>query len=227
MAKKGLTEKLLRKLRHLPFLTRVHALLRLGSFPFAAILPDIPRRGPIVDYGCGFGLFSFYLVSKFPKRRIISFDPSPKKTVVAQKILKFYPNVTVTQSFKITLEKCPHPQAIVMLDVLYLFPPSQKKQVLAELFTYLKKGGTLILSFVPQESSWRYYLAWFEEWLMVKLFGLTQGQSQTLEFESEGWLVNALKTSGFTPTKLRHLPTPWPFFHRHLLIVARKPKLKG
>lgn len=226
MAKTPLTNKLQPQLRSFSFLVRVHAFLRLKSFPFAAVLPFVPHRGSLIDYGAGFGLFSFYLATVSSNRKIFVYDISSAKTTVAKRLLKNFTRVTVARSFAELNKKCPHPQTIILLDVLYLLSHQKKQKLLKQLFWYLKPGGLLILGIVPKEFSLIYYLAWLEEWVMVKLFHLTQAAAQDIEFEDVSWLKKMLIVVGFNKVAFHRLPMIRPFFHKHLLVTAHKPKTR-
>lgn len=213
------------QLRRLPFLTQIHALLRLQSFPFTTVASLIPAHGNMLDFGAGFGFFSFIVAKRYPRRRIVAYDVSPAKTAVAKKLLDHYPHVTVSHSWARVKRLKPH--VVVILDVLYLLSARNKQVVLKQLFSLLKLNGILLWSIVPKEFSWRFYLAWFQEWLMVRVFQLTKTTDTILDFETVPWAKATLKEIGFTRITVHHLPTRLPFFHRHLLLVARKPKLKG
>lgn len=218
-AKKQYRQEILARLKPLGKSTYWHGWLRLRTFPFESILKAIPRSGLMVDSGCGFGFSSFMASRQYPRLKVVAFDPDEEKIKVASRLLESLPHVTVTQSFA----RIPKHQAnaVVLLDVLYLVPTTQKKKFLENLGALLKRNGLLLLSFVPQERTWRYWLAFVQERVMVNLAKRTYGTKKFV-FEKETELKQLLSQSGFRIQTVVTLPTPRPFFHKHRLIVARK-----
>ncbi len=211
------------RLAHESIINRIHIAFRLISFPFKELLPIIPSKGVLVDIGCGFGILS-YLLAYSRKDKILAFDPAKNKIAVAQRLLAEFKHVVIypAQS-KLPVFK-PHPEVITLLDVLYLLPTLEKKALLINLFTQLKPGGKLLVAIVPKERTFRYLAAWLQEAIMVRVLGGTFSRKQQINFETTSWMKGTLTKIGFKKIYLHCLPTPWPFFHHHLLFVAQKPK---
>jgi len=204
------------KLKRLPLAVRVHAYFRLASFPFTSLIKIVPDKGKLLDVGCGFGLFIYWLKSSVHYREVIGYDPSNYKTYVAKILLAKFPKTSVTSFFpggKFSV--------VTVIDVLYLLTPQMRVLLLSEIYKRLISKGTLIIAFVPKEFSWRYFLAWAQEWIMVRGIKKTMTVS-TIDFETEDWMQKTLAQLGFSRLRKYELPTPWPFFHRHVVYMVQK-----
>lgn len=185
-------------------LVSLHKRLRLASFDFEALLPYMPRTGKVLDVGCGFGLWLHLLSQRLPLLKLWGVDPDRYKIEEARRLLKRQiDDLPGNKRFDV----------ITILDVLYLLTVSERKKLIKQAFRWLRPQGKLLIAFVPREKSWRYYLAYLQELVMVK---------RATDFETMAWMRWALKAGGFNRIVVKHLPTPWPWWHRHVLMVATK-----
>ncbi len=195
--------------------TRLHWWWRWQSFPFRAVVPFIPAKRVIVDLGCGFGILT-QLLAQERSRKIIAIDIAEKKLAVARQRLQNYHNVTVTKTWsKIKAD------VVIIVDVLYLLSNKEKQKLLKKVATQFRPQK-LIIAFVPKELSWQYWLALMQEWVMVRGLRLTQSEKGVINFETVKWLRGAVRQCGFNKIKLVRLPTPWPWWHKHLLAIAHR-----
>lgn len=185
----------------------LHFKLRQISFPFKELMQLIPAHGSLWDVGCGLGNLAKLLGQRNPQQEIYVFDIDAKKLQVEN--LRWG-------------EPKPLVNTITLIDVLYLMTDTQKLKLLKKLFKKLKRGGQLFVAIVPQEKSWGYYLAWLQEWVMVKLVSKTKSEQGVINFETERWLTTKLKRVGFRKIKRYQLPRTLFFWHKHVLFVARK-----
>lgn len=203
------------KLRGFSVWVRWHAWLRLQSFPFQSLLQLIPNRGVLLDFGCGFGLLGYLMHSIAPRRLVIAFDPAKEKVGVANEIL---PWALAINSIR---DVSPPIHIVAIIDVLYLLPPKKRLKTLKDVYKILARRGTVLVSFVPKKNSWRYLLAWWQEWLMVMGVNKTH-HSGAIDFETEAWMKDALRKTGFDQLQRYKLPTPWPWWHEHVVYTAIK-----
>jgi hypothetical protein len=96
------------------------------------------------------------------------------------------------------------------------------KLLLQKLFAKLRRGGKLFIATVPKESSWRYYLAWLQEWVMVKLLGKTVSKERVINFETEKWLRMSLRQIGFRGIRRYQLSATLFFWHKHVVFVSNR-----
>lgn len=193
----------------------LHFKLRQVSFPFYQLVKIIPKQGKLLDVGCGFGYLIKLLAERNSQQNIFGYDISPEKIRVAGRLLRKYKNVRLSwPKSKVDI--------ITVIDVLYLLTDSQKLKLLRKLGRKLRRAGKLIIATVPKEPSWEYYLAWLQEWLMVKLLGKTESQEKVISFETENWLRQKLQQAGFRQVKRYQLPGTLFFWHKHVVFVATK-----
>lgn len=185
----------------------LHYYLRQVSFPFAALVKLIPQQGRLLDIGCGFGHLIKLLATRNKQQGIYAFDVDPGKLRVTN-VKWGIPRSRV--------------KTVTLIDVLYLLSDAQKIKLLRQSWRKLEPGGKLVIAIVPKEQSWRYWLAWLQEWIMVKLLAKTQSAEKIINFETEKWLRAALRQAGFRRIKRHELPMTIFFWHRHVVFAASK-----
>lgn len=201
--------------RHEPLSTRLFVRARRMLAPMPAIAARVPRAGPMLDVGCGHGLFSLAMAAADPTRRIVGIDPSPAKIEVARRVGVSYGNVAFREGVVESIEDDSF-TAITVLDVLYLLPDQQKRSLLAACRRLLAPHGTLVVKTNDTHPAWKFQVARLQEKLMTGA-GLTLGTGE-LHFRSCAENAAFLREVGFA-VEIHHLRhwTPYP----HTLFVAR------
>lgn len=185
----------------------LHYYLRQVSFPFKELVNLIPAHGSVWDVGCGLGHLVQLLVTRNKQQEIYAFDIDPKKLrVVGAKWGMPKRRVNI----------------ITLIDVLYLMTDTQKVKLLKKLFQKLKQGGKLFIATVPKEKTWGYCLAWFQEWIMVRVLKKTKSREKMINFETESWLRKTLIQLGFRQMKRYQLLGTLFFWHKHVVFIATK-----
>lgn len=198
-----------------PLGTRLFVRARRLLAPMPAIAARVPKAGPLLDVGCGHGLFSLAMAAADPMRRIVGIDPSPAKIDVARRVGASFGNVQFREGIVESIEGDTF-TAITVLDVLYLLPDAQKKSLLAACRRLLAPHGTLVVKTNDTHPAWRFQVARLQEKLMTGA-GLTLGTGE-LHFRSCAENAALLRAVGFA-VEIHHLKhwTPYP----HTLFVAR------
>jgi len=197
-----------------PLGTRLFVLARQTLAPLASIAARVPP-GPLLDVGCGHGLFALALASADPNRRIVGIDPSSAKIAAATAAGRSFSNVQFRQALVEEIEGERYP-GISVLDVLYLLPDPQKRSFLAAVRRLIAPEGVFLLKTNDTHPAWRYWIARTQEKIMTGA-GLTFGGSE-LHFRSCTENAALVREAGFT-VEIRHLAhwTPYP----HTLLIAR------
>ena len=106
-----------------------------------------------------------------------------------------------------------------MIDVIYLLPLSQKLIFLKACYSSLKPGGVLLVKEISQTHSWKSRLTVFQEFLAVKVLGITEGEEISLV--SEANLVSLIVEAGFEEPDVKQIDRGYP--HLHTLFLTKKP----
>jgi len=104
----------------------------------------LPRKGLVLDLGCGYGPISHWLAQASPERKVLGVDRNPDKIRVAQcSALGSQQVVFETHDFR----EWPLPEcsAVVLLDVMGEFTAQEDDAVLGRAFEALVQGGRLIM----------------------------------------------------------------------------------
>ena len=195
---------------------RLHVHLRWRSCPMPAVEARIPRSGTILEVGCGHGLFTTYLADTASGRTVVGVDIDARKIELARS--------TVTSADRVRFDTIadgelpPGPfDAVVIVDVLYLFTPVQRDAMLAAAASRLAPGGVLVVKEVGSEPRWKARVAAVQERLATGVMGITQGQHHG--FESGQALAGRVAAVGLTTTSWR---IDAGRLHPHVLVVGRR-----
>lgn len=112
--------------------------------PFATIDAALPKKGTIVDIGCGEGAVTLFLARRL-NRRLIGIDLDEKKLESGRLAAKSKKNVRFVKQ---NLLKLSLPQGIsgcVIADVIHHLPRSFHTQLIRTIAKHLKKNGVLLI----------------------------------------------------------------------------------
>jgi cyclopropane fatty-acyl-phospholipid synthase-like methyltransferase len=172
----------------------------------------LPDAGPVLDIGCGFGLFSLYYAMTAPHRLVRGLDLDARRIALARRAAARLglDNVAYEHSdachFKGDGDNA---VAAYMLDIVHHVPPTRVPPLLAALRRTLPIGGRLLVKDVDTRPAAK---RWFT-WLLDK----AMAPRTPVRYWSAEELAGALTTSGFTVR--RHLMVdvlPYP----HVLYVC-------
>lgn len=184
--------------------------------PFAEIEKLVPNRGKILDVGCGHGIFSRMIATTGPQRKILGIDPSSKKISLALKA----PNPK-NLSFEISYLKDIQQknfQSIVIIDVFYLLPLKEKRQVLKISKKLLASKGKLIIKLEVTKPKWLFWLLRIEERIMVSILKYTFSSHSQFYYMDEEEYKKLLLDSGFKIQLEKRLRSWIPY--QHPILVA-------
>jgi len=173
---------------------RLFVRLRHVLSPLEMLESWVPREGNILDLGCGHGLFTNYMALKEPSRNIVGVDPSQGKIKVAQQTQSEVPNVHYLVGDINDVSKDSPFDAITIVDVLYLLPEAEQREVLRVCRQLLSDSGVLVLKTQDTSPRWRYLWTYLQESIVVRT-GLTLGNG--LHFMSVSKARQILKETGF------------------------------
>jgi len=193
-------KKILSLYHNLTFVDKLHAYIRLRRPFFETAEKYVPRKGKILDFGCGHATFSQYLSLKSKDRQIIAVDISKRKISLARNS-KHNQNIIFTylQNSFSSLEPPQSYDCIISLNVLYLLNQNMQEKAIKKFHKALKKNGCLILTEQDASFTFKTFYTKLREWIMVNVFRLTKGK--TLTINSHSWWMQTLKKY-FKKTKI-------------------------
>ncbi len=210
------TKALWRIARALPVVERTYAIIRfmiLRVKLLATMDLLLPSDGPILDVGCGFGLWSAYFSQMQPGRRIIGIDPNAHRIDMAKKVAErlgvkteFY-----AEDVRQTAARGPF-RAVYLLDVLHHIPSADQVDVVRQLTDMLEEGGTLVIKDITTKP-------WFGLKFTEILDRAMVGMKEELTYRHHNEWSDLLRDLGYQVRVVR-VPDVLPY--PHVIIAATK-----
>ena len=207
---------------------RWHMAVRWSMAPLCAIAAEVPRKGRILDIGCGQGLADLYLADAEPSRRVHGVDVDAAKIRAATAAA-----AAAGLSERVTFERIdpgwqPTGQwdAVVVvgvllvawlpavMDVLYLLGAAAAEKLVVSSVPCVAPGGRLVIKEMSSRPRWKHRWNMAQE-RVARRAGLTMGS--TLDAVDPEQLRAPLERRGL---QVRVVPTDRGYLHPHSLLVA-------
>jgi 2-polyprenyl-3-methyl-5-hydroxy-6-metoxy-1,4-benzoquinol methylase len=188
-------ERAVHRYRGSSLTTRAHVHGRAFLSDLAFVDRYVPRHGFIVDLGCGHGLFANLLVESSAGRRVLGIDADERKIAVARSTVDERESIRFERR-DIVHEPIPKCDAVTIVDVLYLLPPSDQEEVLRKAAAALSENSPLVVKAQESAASPRFALTYAQE-LVATSIGLTQGRRGKLHFLARDAAVAMFERAGF------------------------------
>jgi 2-polyprenyl-3-methyl-5-hydroxy-6-metoxy-1,4-benzoquinol methylase len=122
----------------------------------------LPDDGPVLDIGCGFGLFSLYYAVTGPRRFVRGIDLNPRRIALARRAAARLglDNVEYEEGDARDFKGDGELAAAYMLDIVHHVPPSTVPPLLAALHRCLPVGGMLVLKDVDTRPAPKRWFTW-------------------------------------------------------------------
>ena len=107
----------------------------------------LPDEGPVLDIGCGFGLFSLYYAATGPRRFVHGLDVNRRRIALARRAAGRLglDNVAYEESDARDFKGDAEVSAAYMLDIVHHVAPASVPELLAALRRALPAGGRLLV----------------------------------------------------------------------------------
>lgn len=139
------------------------ARIRFFTAPYEKLEKLVPKKGFIIDLGCGYGIFSHLLGLMGPKREILGIDLDLQKIKLAPQGAR---NVHFLQA-DITRLKLNRADVIVLVHVLHhLNSYQEQEKLLSECQKKISKKGKIIIAEVDRKPVLKYWLGWLADCLL-------------------------------------------------------------
>lgn len=174
----------------------------------------LPADGPVLDIGCGFGLFSLYYASVAPGRFLRGLDLNGRRVAMARAAAARLgiENVAYEQADARDFKGDGEVAAAYMLDIVHHVPPASVPPLLGRLHRVLAPGGCLLVKDVDTQPAPKRWFTW--------LLDRAMAPATPVHYWPADALAAALHAAGFRVR--RHLMVdvlPYP----HVLYVCEKP----
>ena len=144
----------------------IFARIRLLDAPYKGTEQLIPRKGAVLELGCGEGLFSNYLALTSAKRKVIGIEIDKKRIKNANRGLS-NTNFILGDATKFNLPKS---DVIVMMHLLHHLKSFEEQESLAKKCkSRLGKSGKLIIVEIEPRLSFKYLITWLVDHFLVPL----------------------------------------------------------
>ena len=208
---------------HAPKRDRLHVRGRFRTCPVALIDEEVPRRGRVLEIGCGHGLISAYLALSSGDRQVTGIDIDPRKIAVASHALSHLDHSSAHLEFHhVAPGELPDGpwEVIVIVDVLYLLDRSAEFALLDACVERLSEHGVLVVKETDIVPRWKHRVANAQEIVATKILRITAGSS--LSFTPIADIAAHLRSRGLEVTSRR---VDKGYLHPHALLVAQHREL--
>ena len=206
---------------HAPKRDRLHVRGRFRTCPVAVIDAEVPRRGRVLEIGCGHGLVSAYLALSSHERDVTGVDIDARKIAVASHAQSHADHADVLLSFHRLEAGDPLPDgrwdAIVIVDVLYLLDDAAERALLAASVERLADDGVLVIKETDVVPRWKHVLAKAQEVVSTRVLRITEGSA--LSFTPIAVLADQLRALGLDVVTR---PVDKGYLHPHALVLGRR-----
>jgi 2-polyprenyl-3-methyl-5-hydroxy-6-metoxy-1,4-benzoquinol methylase len=148
--------------------SKAYVLLKNLLTPFGEIDSSIPKKGKILDIGCGIGMYSFYLKLRAPQRTIVGIDNNIRRIRYANSIaehhklrLKFW-YADLNRHYEIERY-----DAYLINDVLHHIPNKSKEVLLKKIFHNMRKKDVLVIKEMHFRSKPKFNLNYINDKIMT------------------------------------------------------------
>jgi predicted TPR repeat methyltransferase len=196
--------------------TSLYTRIKFKICPLLPVEPFLPKRGRVLDLGCGNGLFAAILKLGSEERRITGLDLDEGKIAVAREVFRAWPEDAFAVG-DVVSAAYPAADIVTIVDVLYLIPHAAQEEILRKSHAALPRGGLLALKEMDTRPRWKYLWNAFQETLAVKIIGFTLGGR--FYFKSRAEMTALLERIGFEVETVR---LDKGYGYPHILYIARK-----
>lgn len=193
------------------------AKIRVWDAPFEQVEKLVPKKGLILDLGCGDGLLANYLALSGPERQIVGIDLNKERVKYAQKGLK---NTRFFHGDALK-EKKLSPDTILMSHVLHHLRSFQEQETLIkDCITRLKSGGRLIILEINPSFSFEYLVTILTDYTIFPMLFESRIIGSRVYYRKEREWINLLSSFGLSVKKEKVTGKPF----SHMILVAQKVK---
>lgn len=183
--------------------------IRFFTAPYVPLEKLVPKKGLIIDLGCGYGIFSNLLGLISPERQVIGIELDKEK-------LSFANHQILNVSFRcedVTKSNLVNADCILMIHLLHHLNSFEEQEKLTKVcYEKLRPGGELIVCEIGRSPWWKYIVTQSADHILYP--------GDTIYYRTENEWVSFFKNFGFSVTTIpmhRHKP------FSHVTFLCQKP----
>ncbi|EDY21686.1 Methyltransferase type 12 [Chthoniobacter flavus Ellin428] len=167
------------------------------------LLKDSPL--PVLDVGCGIGLFEFYARERGFRPPLLGVDFDAGKIAKAQHIAgRAYADI----QFKVgdVLSTGDFRGHVVLFDVLHYLPAERQTELLKRLIGHVAPGALCLIRATPRDTNWRFRVTQVQEfllrassWMKSSVRHYATGEEIAAPFRERGFTCETYPLWGRTP----------------------------
>lgn len=173
------------------------------------VLKDSPL--PVLDVGCGMGLFEACVRERGGAMPMAGFDFDERKIAHAQQVAAHYADLAFHAAD--AARETAHRGNVVIFDVLHYLDAARQAELLARVAAMIPSGGCCVIRETPSDGSWRFRVTLAEERLLVAIRWMKPG---TRHFSTVDEVCAPFRARGFS-CEVRPLWGRTPF-NSHLFV---------
>lgn len=154
----------------------------------------LPKKGKIMDIGCGYGFMSYMLHFLSKDRQITGVDYDEEKIATAQHCYLRNEHIHF-EAADITQYNLRHQDAFVLLDVLHYLTPAAQEQLLQQCIRKLNPGGVIIVRDGDADLAKRHERTKLTELFSTRLLGFNKTNNKLSFFSSSTLRAIAAKNN--------------------------------
>lgn len=187
----------------------VFARIRFWDSPYYEVERIIPKKGTVVELGCGEGVFTNFMALSSMQRTVIGVEIDKQRAKDANRGLG---NVSIVRG-DATKFKLPASDCIVMYHLLHHLTSFELQKILiANSKKALKKGGKLIIIEIIEKPLLKFCLTWLVDYFVVPWLFESKLMAKKIYFRKTKDWIKLLKSYGFT-VKASYPHVHKPFSH--------------
>lgn len=170
-------------------LSKMYFFLRLMIVPIFDIDNVLPKKGTILDIGCGNGPMSLYLSLSSKARKVIGWDIDKKRLDVGKLASVSLKNMTFEKNNAVTNDYG-QINAVMASDFLHHIPYNHQEIVVRKISKILPKKGIFLIKEVDKSDIPRYFGSFFFDHLLYP--------KDVIYFRSKKEWIDLLKKNGLS-----------------------------
>jgi uncharacterized protein len=143
----------------------------------------MPKKGKIVDVGCGYGFLPYMLMYKSRHREVLGLDYDEEKIEVAKNCAHKRENINF-ETADVTQYEFPYADGFIISDVLHYLEPQQQVNVIEKLAQKINKNGVLVIRDADADLKTRQAGTAYTEFVSTTVSGFNKTGESGLHFVS-------------------------------------------